>query len=180
MTSNLKIWVAVVAVAIIALMGLGLPQTTTTIVEKVHETLGGTTNFDDMDVDSLTQGKACTTLTDANGGTYTLTEAEMLATNCFKFAAGGTGQAVIALTFPATSTMTSLIPNSGECREWIYDATALSAATTTTMTAGTGHDIIAYTTNDDVIDGNELSEIRMCRQADGDVFTFVTEMLQAD
>lgn len=128
----------------------------------------------------FTQGGGVGTLTDANGGTYTLTEAELLASNYLKFAAGGAGQAVIALTFPATSTMTTLIANAGDCREWVYDASALSAATTTTLTAGTGHDVIAYTTNDDVIDGAEFSLIRMCRQSDGDVTTFVSELLHAD
>lgn len=165
------------AIAIIAFIGWSLPTGTNTVIERVTESFGagGTTNFD-----SITAGTECLTLTDANGGTYTMTDAELSQNNCFKFAAGGAGQAVIALTFPATSTMLNTIANKGECREWIYDATALSAGTTTTMTAGAGHDIIAYTTNDDVIDGAELSEWRMCRQSDGDVTTFVTEMLNAD
>ena len=169
--------VAVVAVAIIALLGWFIPTQQNTVVDRVVESFGagGTTNFD-----SVTQGTECLTLTDANGGTYTMTDNELAQNSCFKFAAGGSGQAVIALTLPATSTMLNTIPNKGECREWIYDATALSAATTTTITAGTGHDIIAYTTDDDVIDGNELAEIRMCRQSSGNVFTFTTEMLQAD
>ena len=131
-------------------------------------------------------GNTITTLTDADGGTYTLTEAELKNSTVLKFAAGGSGQAAIALTMPATSTMTTLLPLPGACRTWVYDATALSAATTTTITAGTGHDIIAYTTADDVIDGNEFAEIKMCRQADsatgvrGNVYTFTTEMLHAD
>ena len=133
-----------------------------------------------VNVGEFTQGGGETTLTDANGGTYTLTEAEMLAAGTFRFAAGGAGQAVIALTFPATSTMTTLIPNAGDCRTWWYDASALAAATTTTMTAGTGHNIIAYTTNDDVIDGNEFAQITMCRATDTDVNTFVSELVHAD
>ncbi len=131
-------------------------------------------------VQGFTQGGGAVSLVDANGGTYTLTEAELLASNYLKFAAGGTGQAVIALTLPATSTMTTLIKNPGDCREWVYDATELVAATTTTITAGTGHDVIAYTTADDVIDGNEFAFIKMCRQPDMDVTTFTSEILQAD
>lgn len=171
MTSSLKFGIALVVVAIIAIFGYA---------QLSGPDVGGTTGYDDLVVDSLTQGASCATLTDANGGTYTLTQAEMLATNCFEFAAGGAGQAVIALTFPATSTMTELIPNSGECREWVYSADNLAAGTTTTMTAGTGHNVIAYTTNDDVIDGDEFAEIKMCRRSNGDVNTFVTEMLHAD
>ena len=128
----------------------------------------------------LTLGGDLCTLTDANGGAYALTEAQMLACNVFEFAAGGAGQEVIALSFPATSTMTTLIPNAGDCRFWWYDASALAAATTTTLTAGTGHNVIAYTTDDDVIDGLEFSQWTMCRAADTDVNTFVSEMLHAD
>jgi len=128
----------------------------------------------------LTTGGPIATLTDANGGTYTLTQAELENSNVLKFAAGGAGQAVIALTFPATSTMNNLIQKAGDCRTWLYDASDLAAATTTTLTAGTGHDVIAYTTNDDVIDGAEFSQITMCRQADGDVTTLVSELLNAD
>lgn len=141
---------------------------------------GDLTSTGETAVQGFTQGGGVGTLTDANGGTYTLTQAELLASNYLKFAAGGAGQEVIALAMPATSTMTTLIPNAGDCREWVYDSSALSAATTTTLTLGTGHDIIAYTTNDDVIDGGEYSQIKMCRQPDGDVTTFVTEMLNAD
>lgn len=141
---------------------------------------GDVSTTGDAIVDGLTQGGGEVTLTDANGGTYTLTEAELLSGNYLKFAAGGAGQAVVALTLPATSTMTTLIASAGDCREWIYDATALAAATTTTITLGTGHDVIAYTTNDDVIDGNEFAIIKMCRQSDGDVTTFTSELLHAD
>lgn len=131
-------------------------------------------------VDEFTQGGGVLDITDANGGTYTLTEAELLGASYLKLTASGAGQAAVALTMPATSTMTTLIPNAGDCRSWIYDASAVVAGTTTTMTAGTGHDIIAYTTNDDVIDGAEFAQLTMCRQADGDVTTFTTEMLHAD
>lgn len=125
-------------------------------------------------------GGGIATLTDATGGAYTLTQAELANASVLKFAAGGAGQEVIALTLPATSTMTTLIKSAGDCKTWLYDASALAAATTTTVTAGTGHDVIAVTTNDDVIDGTEFAEITMCRQADGDVTTITSELLNAD
>lgn len=128
----------------------------------------------------FTWGGEVVTLTDANGGTYTLTQGDLLRSSQLKFAAGGAGQEVIALTLPATSTMTTLIQKAGDCRTWLYDASALDAATTTTLTAGTGHDVIAVTANDDVIDGAEFSQVTMCRQSDGDVTTIVSELLHAD
>lgn len=130
--------------------------------------------------DQFTQGGGCKTLTDANGGTYALTQAELNEYNCFEFAAGGAGQAVIALTLPATSTLTTLLPNVGDFREWVYDSSALSAATTTTITAGTGIDLIAYTANDDVIDGGEYARISCWRQASTDVTCITSELLNAD
>jgi hypothetical protein len=178
---------------IIAIVGVFTPAGQI-VSTKVAENLGNTTaDFWDTaegykvdgtkvinGVGGITQGGTNCTLTDANGGTYTLTDAEMEACGQFTFAAGGGGQAAIALTFPATSTMTTTIPNAGQCRTWFYDAGALAVATTTTMTAGAGHNIIAYTNADDVIDGLEYSEITMCRVANGDVNTFVSEMLAAD
>lgn len=163
---------ALITALVVALASVGV-----LVGDNQSESLGGGTNF----TNGLSYGgKGVTTLTDDNGGTYSLSQSELLNSTVFRFAAGGSGQAVIALAFPGTTSMTGLIPRAGECREWIYDATALAAGTTTTMTAGTGHNIIAYTTADDVIDGNEYAEIRMCRKASGDVDTFVTEMLNAD
>lgn len=131
-------------------------------------------------VAEFTQGGGILDLTDANGGTYTLTQAELLGSNVLKFTAGGAGQAVIALTLPATSTLTSLLPNAGDTRQWIYDASALVAATTTTVTAGTGVDLIAYTANDDVIDGAEFAVLTCWRQTDTDVSCITSELLNAD
>ena len=179
------------AALVIAVVALAVALTGgETVVQKLD--LGGVTNFDSLTlsedlvvegataVEGFTKGGAATVLTDANGGTYTLTQAELEAAGVLEFAAGGAGQATIALTMPATSTMTTLIPNAGDCRTWLYDASALAAATTTTLTAGTGHNIIAYTTNDDVIDGAEFAQIQMCRKSNSDVNTIVTELLHAD
>lgn len=143
-------------------------------------TIGGDTSLATTTTESFTRGGSACTITDANGGTYTMTDAELANCSTFKLTASGAGQEVVALTFPATSTMALTIPNAGDCREWLYDASAVAAATTTTLTAGTGHDVIAATTNDDVIDGAEFAEILMCRQSDTDVTTYVNELLHAD
>lgn len=129
---------------------------------------------------AMTAGGGQTDLVDANGGTYTLTQAELAAASVFKFTAGGAGQEVIALTLPASSTMDSVIPNEGDIRSWIYDASALATATTTTWTAGTGIDLIAYTTNDDVIDGVEFSQLTCWRKADTDIGCIVSELVRSD
>lgn len=131
-------------------------------------------------VAEFTQGGGIAAITDANGGTYTLTESEMLNNSVFKMTASGAGQEVIALTLPATSTMTSLLPNAGDMREWIIDASSLAAATTTTVTAGTGIDLIAVTTNDDVIDGAEFARLTCWRATSTDVKCITSELVHAD
>lgn len=124
-------------------------------------------------------GDTCT-LTDATGGAYTLSASELANCSIFKFAAGGAGQAVIALTAPASSTVAAFLPAGGQCQSYLYDATALAAATTTTMTAAAGWDVIAYTTNDDVIDGGEYSQFDVCRNANSDFYWVVSELVNAD
>lgn len=177
-------------VALVIGLAIGFAVKPATPVPAVPSDLGGLSERDtrivSLEVTGLTkvkeftQGGGCETLTDANGGTYTLTQTQMVNSNCFKFEAGGAGQATIALTLPATSTLTTLIPNVGDTRSWFYDASALAAATTTTITAGTGIDLIAYTTNDDVIDGAEFAEIKCWRQQDSDVTCLTSELLHAD
>lgn len=170
--------VVTVAVAI-ALVGLYLAQ------DNQAVTLGSsedTTNFTSVAVfeESVTTGGNTCTLTDANGGTYSLTDAELTRCSYLTFAAGGAGQAVISLALPATSTMKTTIPRAGMCKTLIYSAINLSAATTTTITAGTGHNVLAYTVADDVIDGQERAQLTLCRLANGNVDAFTTEILNAD
>ena len=128
----------------------------------------------------FTQGGGQCTITDANGGTITLTEAQLIVCNYLYMTASGAGQEVIALTLPATSTMTTLIPNVGNYREWLIDASDLAAATTTTITLGTGIDLIAVTNAEDVIDGAEYSELRCWRKSDTDVTCITSELVDAD
>lgn len=181
---NILKTVGVVAALVLSIFAFlasqGTPSVGTYVASDATTITNPWTFSDSVVTENLTYGGESCTLTDANGGTYTLTAAQLADCGIFTFAAGGAGQAVIALTMPATSTMTTVIPNAGDCKEFMYDASNLAAATTTTITLGTGHNIIAYTTNDDVIDGNEFALIKMCRAADTDVNTFTTELLHAD
>src|SRR3989344_2087518 len=132
------------------------------------------------DVNEFTQGGGQCTITDADGGAYVLTQAELNGCNYLYITASGAGQEVIALTLPATSTMTTLLPSVGDYREWLIDASDLAAATTTTITAGTGIDMIAVTNAEDVIDGAEYSELRCWRKSDTDVACVTSELINSD
>jgi hypothetical protein len=113
--------------------------------------------------------------TTATAGTLTATEMQQYA--IFEYTAN-TGNTT--LTLPATSTINNIITEPGESRTWwIHNATS-TAATTLTIAAGTGIDLIGYTTNDDVIDGTEYSELTCWRQADSDLTCQTTEVLHVD
>lgn len=84
------------------------------------------------------------------------------------------------LTLPATSTLTNIITSPGESRTWWIHNSTSTGAITLTITAGTGIDLIAYTTADDVIDGTEYAELTCWRQADSDLTCLTTEILHAD
>lgn len=121
----------------------------------------------------------------ATSTTGTLTEANLLNNDCIYITAAGEGQAVLALTLPATSTMTTLISSAGDCRNWFIDASDVDSATTTTITAGTGWDLVGLDatgagTGADVLDGAEYGKLVACRQTDTDVIGYVEEWINAD
>lgn len=135
--------------------------------------LGGTTNYDDLEVSTIsvtgastisgattfsgaltatgatdvgifTSGGGCTA-SSTTVAAETWTEAFMLSSNCFTYS-GTAAAAAITITLPATSTMTTLLPSAGDSRTWFYDPDAYAAATTTTFAAGAG--VILYEVGD--------------------------------
>lgn len=129
-------------------------------------------------VAGFTQGGGILTITATSTETgRTLTEAQLIANNVIDIAA--VNGVSFTITLPATSTMTTLLPNAGDMREWFID-NQNAAATTTTIAAGTGIDLMAYTTNDDVIDGQEISRLTCYRLATTDVRCITSEILKAD
>lgn len=195
MTNSNKLGIVAILIAVIA---LGV-----VIFSKSNPSLGGVTEFQKksfveglfvgtdrlFEVDrngvakSFTFGGGIASLVDANGGEYTLSRDELLQNSVLKFSAGGAGQEVITLNLPnATSTaFNDALPTVGSIRTWIYDASALAAATTTTIAVPTySVDLIAYTTNDDVIDGAEFARITCWRDSSVKVKCFTSEELHAD
>jgi hypothetical protein len=139
--------------------------TTLTITEAV--TIGGI---------STLGGGVLATSTSASAGT--LTEADLLAYNYFKVTANTPGG--FALTLPATSTMTTLIPNAGDYVD-IYIENATSSTQALTITAGAGIRLVASTNAMDIIDETEVSWIRLIRENDTDVIGLMSdELVDAD
>lgn len=126
----------------------------------------------------FTQGGGCYATTTV-ATALTLTEDEMNTYNCFIFTSGNTN---FTYTLPATSTLSSLLPEVGDMREWLFDNTASS---TLTIVAGLGIDLIAVTNADDVIDGTEHARLTCMRTnagaADGiDITCITSELVDAD
>lgn len=123
----------------------------------------------------LTQGGGIfATTTTANAGT--LTAAQMAAYNVIDFTPLG---AAATLTLPATSTMTTLLPNAGDMGTWVIRNGA-SAATTTTIAAGAGIDLQEPDGQNVVISQNNFAWLTCYRKADTDVVCLVDESIVAD
>lgn len=195
MNNNKFIWVGILIAVVIAIGAYSFPQFQMVTSPEVKILGSEGTRFPsglaagantsislrgETVLQELTQGGGQCTITDANGGTYTLTQAEMQACNYMYIPAAGAGQEVITLTLPATSTLTTLIPKVGDYREWLIDSSDLATATTTIIAAGTGVDMIAISALEDAIDGGEYSELRCWRKSDTDVACITSELINAD
>lgn len=86
----------------------------------------------------------------------------------------------VTLTLPATSTLTSVIPNVGECMDWRIRNTSATSASSTTIAAGTGMDLVENENGDVVIEGGNEAQIKFCRELDTDVTVYVDEYIAAD
>lgn len=153
----------------------------TTVVERVTGVNAGPEVTErQFFMGGATVGRNCYSTTT----TGTMTASTLEKNSCITIAAAGAGQGVVALTLPASTSM-SFIPKAGDCTSWFIDAGAVAAATTTTIVAGTGHNVVGLDatgagTGADVIDGAEYGRMISCRQANTDILTFVQEYIHAD
>ncbi len=86
----------------------------------------------------------------------------------------------VTLTLPATSTLTTVIPNAGDCLDWRLRNTSAISASSTTIAAGTGIDLVENENGDVVIDGGNEAQLKFCRELDTDVTVYVDEYIAAD
>jgi len=129
-------------------------------------------------VEGFTDGAGALQVATSSTDTGYLTQAQLLADNYIEIMVN-TG-ATKTITLPATTTLTTLIPNEGDHRNWIIH-NATSSTMALTIAAGTGIDLIGVTTNDDVIDATEYSELECWRQpGGGDVTCRISELLHVD
>ena len=88
------------------------------------------------------------------------------------------GTAAMNITLPASSTLTFL-KSPGDCLEWRFRNLDTTSATSTTIVAGTGIDLVEFEGGDVVIEGGNEALIRFCRELDTDVTAYVVEYVAA-
>lgn len=146
----------------------------TTLTSTGAANIGGVLSVTgETSLQGLTQGGGVLELATSTGTTV-LTEAQMLASNYIRVMVN-TGTTA-TLTLPATSTMTTLIPNAGDSRDFCIE-NATSSTMALTIAAGTGIRLVASTNAMDVIDETEVSCITFIRESDTDVLGVMTDEL---
>jgi hypothetical protein len=150
----------------------------TTFTSTGAATIGGAFGVTgETDMAGLTSGNGTlASTTSASAGT--LTEADLLANSVLDVLS--TVSTSFALTLPATSTMTTLLPNAGDMRSWWIQNASSTAAVAMTITKGAGVDLIGVDTDVDVIDGAEWSVLNCYRKVDTDVVCELSELVHAD
>lgn len=130
-------------------------------------------------VETLTQGGGVhATTSKVAMTTYTMVESEIDVENTVEWE----NNKNITLTLPATSTLTTIIPNAGDVRQYYFQNASTTAAATITFAAGTGIDLqFAEATGGDlVLNGLDWAKLTFIRQADTDVTVIFDEMTEAD
>lgn len=171
--------IAVVALVVVLALGVMFPRATTTVVERVSN-LGasGQTHSNVEYFNGVVEGGVFTLSTTSSA--VTLRDNDLKSAAVISISAAGTGvaQPALALTLPASTTWSSLDVN-GQSQSWVIDDNHTAAATTTTITAGTGVDIDGTTANDDVINGGVSGRLTCWRLPSSDIRCIVEEMVDA-
>ena len=156
--------------------------------------------WDDQEGNAYLDGNATTTGTFYVGGNTTLNNLTYGATTVASSTANATetllvsdlttysgmdytpGDLAVTLTLPATSTMTSFVASAGNCFDWRFRNLDDTSATSTTIVAGTGIDLVMpeATGADVIIEGGNEAKLKFCRELDSDVTVYVTEYVSTD
>lgn len=146
-------------------------------LEGVSDGLGGVPGVSlyPQSVTTFTEGGGYTSIS-TSSATYTLSATQMDTENYISFTPTG---AAATLTLPATSTLSNFVPNAGDTRRIMIE-NAATAATTTTIAAGTGMDLQEPDGQNVVIGQNNYAWLTFVRQSSGDIVVRVDETIPAD
>lgn len=172
--SVLVVSVIALVVACASLLGGGEVRT---VVERQLGASAGPDIYSDLRVHgNLTSGgRHYATTTTAS--TYTMVRAELAPYNVLEINPG----ANITITLPATSTMTDIVPDAGDVRDFFIRNASTTAATTITLAAGAGMDLQKNEdTADLAIAGLDWAKLTFIRQSSGDITVIMSEWIEAD
>jgi len=148
------------------------------VIDENGNYTGTISSTNSVSTGEFTQGGGIISIS-TTSATYTLTQAELASGNIISIASVS-GAAALALTLPATSSWTTLIPNAGDMRTWGIENLHTAAATTTTITTAAGIQLEGDTANDDIINGGVTGSLTCWRQASTDVVCQVSEKVSAE
>ena len=148
------------------------------ILSNGLDVTGATTMTGALNVSRLTQGGTILATSTDGITTSVLTEAQLIANASIDFTLST--EATHTLTLPATSTMTTFIPTAGDVAIMRIRVLGTAASASSTITAGTGIDLIEDEGNDVVIEAGNEAYLRFHRESDTDVTVSVTEYIAAD
>lgn len=195
-TSKILWGVAVVAL-VIATIGLFTP-----VVSTVRGIVGGTTNYDAIDVTDgyyvdgvlvIDSGGILTsnigllrsyTYASSSVVTSTLKQSDMMYDTIL--ATPGSTAATQTITFPATSTLTTFIPTAGDRADQCWFNSSTTAAATFTFAAGTGIDLEVATSTvqtgafDLVLGADNMGCFTFLRKTNTDIVAGFLEYSNAD
>lgn len=89
------------------------------------------------------------------------------------------GDLAVTMTTQASSTIRN-INNPGDCFDFRFRNLDATAATSTTIAAGTGIDMVENENGDVVIEGGNEARMTFCRELDTDITLYVDEYIAAD
>lgn len=168
--------VAVIGVAIVLIFGGGGTASESLNIGGVRDT-SNITNPHTFE-QGLTEGGAIETVSE-DGGTVTLTQAQLADNKVIRFS-GGEHAAALTATLPAVSTLDSVIPDTGDTRSWILANDYTAAATTTTIAAGAGMDLQEVDGGNVVIGINNYAYLTCLRESSSVAVCRVDETIPAD
>jgi len=84
------------------------------------------------------------------------------------------------LTLPASSTLQGIWDGAGNCFTFKIRNVTATAASSTTIAAGTGMDLVEIEGGDVVIEGGNEALLTLCRELDSDITVSVDEYVAAD
>lgn len=138
-------------------------------------TLTGALTAATVDVSTLTQGGGVRATSTSNSA-ETLLASDFDTENYIQVTPLGDA---LTLTLPATSTLSSFIPNAGDSRTIIIE-NAATGATTTTIVAGAGMDLQEPDGQNVVIGQDNYAILTFWRRSDTDMVVTVDEVIPAD